>query len=119
MQRLRTPSAEAEALAGQTKELKKDGDAISGDLTEESAKAMATFGRGRRGGGGPGPTNVKGSVKFWVKDGELTKYQTKVSGKRQNQNGEDMEFERTTTVEIKDVGTTKINVPDEAKKKLG
>jgi hypothetical protein len=115
MQRLRTPSVEAEDLAGRVKELKKDGDAISGDLTEEAAKAMMTF-RGRR--GGPPPTNAKGSVKFWLKDGELTKYQTKVSGKRQNQDGEEVEFERTTTVEIKDVGTTKINVPDEAKKKL-
>jgi hypothetical protein len=118
MQRLRTPSVEVEALAGQVKELKKDGDAISGDLTEDGAKAMAAFG-GRGRGGGAAPTNAKGSVKFWVKDGELTKYQTKVSGKRTNRNGEEQEFERTTTVEIKDVGTTKINAPDEAKKKLG
>jgi hypothetical protein len=33
-------------------------------------------------------------------------------------NGNDMDVDRTTTVEIKDVGTTKITVPEEASKKL-
>jgi hypothetical protein len=33
-------------------------------------------------------------------------------------NGNDREVDRTTTVEIKDVGTTKIEVPEDAKKKL-
>jgi len=29
-----------------------------------------------------------------------------------------MDIDRTTTIEIKEVGTTKINVPDDAKKKM-
>jgi hypothetical protein len=33
-------------------------------------------------------------------------------------NGNDIDQDRTTTVVIKDVGTTKVTVPDEAKKKL-
>jgi hypothetical protein len=33
-------------------------------------------------------------------------------------NGNDRDVDRTTTVEIKDVNSTKIEVPDEAKKKL-
>jgi hypothetical protein len=36
-----------------------------------------------------------------------------------NFNGEDREVSRTTTYEIKDVGTTKVEVPEDAKKKLG
>jgi hypothetical protein len=116
MQNLKTPAAEVEELVSKTKELKKDGDAYSGDLTEDGAKALLTFRGGRR--GAAAPTNAKASVKFWVKDGEIVKYQTKATGKRQNQNGEEMDVERTTTVDIKDVGTTKLNVPDEAKKKL-
>ena len=103
------------------KDITKEGDAYSGELTEEGAKALATMGFGRRGGAGgnrPAPTDLKGSVKFWIKDGVLTKYQSKVSGKRQNQDGEEQAFERTTTVEIKDVGATKVTLPDEAKKKL-
>lgn len=108
-----TPAEEAKELAGFAKELKKDGDAYSGDLTEEGAKAKLTFRRG----GGATVTNPKGSVKFWVKDGALTKYEFKVKG-TVNWNGNDFENDRTTTVEIKDVGTTKVEVPDEAKKKL-
>ena len=33
-------------------------------------------------------------------------------------NGNDREVDRTTTVEIKEVGTTKVDVPEDAKKKL-
>jgi hypothetical protein len=33
-------------------------------------------------------------------------------------NGNDRDVDRTTTVEIKNVNSTKIEVPDEAKKKL-
>src|SRR3954468_1662520 len=46
----RTPGIEAEDLAGKTKELKKEGDAFSGDLTEDGAKELLRF-RGRRAGG--------------------------------------------------------------------
>ncbi len=121
LQNLKAPAAEVQDLISKVKDITKDGDAYSGELTEEGAKSLATMGFGRRGGNGgnrPGPTDVKGSVKFWLKDGVLTKYQSKVSGKRQNRDGEEQAFERTTTVEVSGVGATKVSVPDEAKKKL-
>ena len=111
----KTPDAQAVQLAAAAKELKKDGDVYSSDLTEDGAKAMMTFG-GRR-GGGPTVTNPSGSVKFWLKDGVLTKYEFKVKG-TMSFNGNDIDVDRDTTVEIKDVGSTKVTVPDEAKKKL-
>jgi hypothetical protein len=114
----RTPAAEAEELAGKTKELKKEGDAVAGELTEEGAKDLLRFRRRAGGDAGPGPKNAKGSVKFWIKDGQLAKYEYKVSG-TVTFNGEDRDIDRTTTTEIKDVGTTKIEVPEDAKKKLG
>jgi len=119
LRNFRTPAVEAEDLAGKTKDLKKDGDAYSADLTEEGAKDLLRF-RGRRAGGDgpPPPKNAKGSVKFWIKDGQLAKYEYKVSG-TVSFGGEDRDIERTTTVEIKDVGSTKIEVPEGAKKKLG
>lgn len=61
--------------------------------------------------------NPKGNAKFWVKDGVLSKYEFHVEG-TVTFNGNDREMNRTTTVEIKDVGTTQVQVPDEAKKKL-
>ena len=117
MQNLRLPAADVEDLVSKVKELKKEGDAYAGDLTEEGAKGLLTFGFGRRGGPPPTATDAKGSVKFWVKEGLVTKFESKVSGKR-DFNGEEREIERTVTVEIKDVGTTKLSVPEEAKKKL-
>ncbi len=112
----KTPAVQAADLAEQAKELKAEGDAIAGDLTEAGAKALMSLG-GRGGGNAAEVSGAKGSVKFWVKDGALAKYQFKVQGKR-TFNGNDVEVDRTTTVEIKDVGTTKIEVPDDAKKKL-
>ena len=76
-------------------------------------------GRGGGAGGGEGPTisDAKGSAKFWIKDGVLSKFEFKVSGKMEF-NGNQMDQDRTTTVEIKDVGKTKVEVPEAAKAKL-
>jgi hypothetical protein len=117
--RLRTfkaPAAQAAQLAGYTKDLKKDGDLYSSELTEEGAKTLLSF-RPRGGGDAPGVSNAKGSVKFWLKDGALTKYEFNVKG-TVSFNGNDMDQDRTSTVVIKDVGTTKVTVPEEAKKKM-
>jgi len=113
---VKIPAKEAAEIAGFAKDLKKDGDLYSSDLTEEGAKALQRFGP-RGGEGGPTVSNATGSAKFWVKDGALTKYEFKLKGMI-NFNGNEFPNDRTTTVEIKDVGTTKLEVPDAAKKKL-
>ena len=115
LQNLKAPATQAEDLANAVKELKKDGDVYFGDFTEEGAKSQLMF--GGRGGNGPEISGAKGSVKFWVKDGMLSKYEIKVQGKV-SFNGNDRDIDRTTTVEIKDIGSTKIQVPAEAKSKL-
>ena len=117
LQAFKAPAAEAADLADKAKELKKDDDAWAGDLTEAGAKAMLAFRPPRGGDEGPTVSDAKGSVKFWVKDGQLTKYQFHVQG-NVSFNGNDRDVDRTTTVEIKDVGTTKIQVSEDAKKKL-
>lgn len=104
----KAPAAQAESLAGSVSELKQDGDAYSGDMTEAGAKSQFRFGN---------IANPKGSVKFWVKDGELTKYEFKLAGKA-SFNGNEFDVDRDTTVEITDVGATKVDVPADAKKKL-
>jgi hypothetical protein len=97
-------------------EFKKDGDAFSGDLTEDGIEQLLSF---RRGAGAEdlAVANPKGNAKFWVKDGVLSKCEFHVEG-TVTFNGNDQEINRTTTVEIKDVGMTKVQVPEEAKKKL-
>ena len=116
----KAPTDSLTNLLEKVKELKKgEGDLISGDLTEEGAKAMLAF-RGQRPGGnnqGPAISDAKGSLKVWLKAGVVAKYELAVSGKM-SFNGNDRDIDRTTTVEIKDVDKTKVEVPDDAKKKL-
>jgi len=116
LQNFKAPAAQAEDLAGKVKELKQDGDVYSGELTEEGAKSQLMFG-GRGAANAPEISGAKGSVKFWIKDGLLSKYEIKVQGKV-SFNGNDRDVDRTTTIEIKDIGSTKVQVPDDAKKKL-
>ncbi len=114
MRNFTAPAEQAVEIAGDVKELKKEGDAYSGDLSEEGAKKLMRF---RRGGDGPQISGAKGSAKFWVKDGVLSKFEYKVKGSM-NFNGNDIDVDRTTTTEIKDVGTTKVSIPEGAQKKL-
>ena len=113
----KAPAAEAEDLAGKAKELKKDKDGLCvGDLTEEGVKEL--FSRSARRSGST-VSGAKGSVKFWLKDGALAKYEFNLQGKiTVGQDGGEIEINRTTTVEIKDVGKTKVELPEEARKKL-
>jgi hypothetical protein len=104
----KAPAAQAEELAGTAKELVQDGDALSSDMTDEGAKSQFRFGK---------VTNPKGSVKFWIKDGQLVKYEFKITGKAEF-NGNEFDVDRDTTIEIANVGATKIDVPADAKKKL-
>lgn len=114
---VQTPAAQAIELAPKVKDLKKVDDAFAGDLEEASVKEMLTFGRRRDGGDGPSVSGAKGSVKFWIKDGVLSKMELKAKG-TVSFNGNDREVDRTVTIDIKDVGTTKLEIPEDAKKKL-
>jgi hypothetical protein len=112
----KAPVAEAEDLLSKAKELKKsEGGLYSAGLSEAGVKEL--FSRLRR--GATEPADAKGSVKFWVKDGALVKYEFNVQGKFTTGNDQrDVEIIRTTTVEIKDAGSTQVTVPEDAKKKL-
>ncbi len=61
--------------------------------------------------------NAKGSVRFWLKDGAVQKYELRLQG-TMNWGGEERDTDRTTTTEVKDVGTTKVTLPEAAQKKL-
>jgi hypothetical protein len=122
----KTPAEQAADLLTHVKDLAAGTNGITGALTDEGAKAMLAFRRGRGGPGGPGGpgggegpaiNNAKGTATFWITDGKLVKFQSHVTG-TMNFGGEDRDMDRTTTTEIKDLGTTKVEVPDDAKKKL-
>jgi hypothetical protein len=121
----RAPATQAMDVAPDIKDLKEgEGGALAGTLTEDGAKQLLNF--GRRGGAnagnaadnnGPQIANAKGTAKFWVKDGQLAKMEYTVQGTI-SFNGNDREINRKTTVEIKDVGSTTLDVPADVKKKM-
>jgi hypothetical protein len=113
----KAPSAQAEALLEGAQDLKEVDGACVADLKEDAVKKLMTFG-GRPGGQAPEPKGAKGSVKFWLKDGALVKYEFNVQGTVTGRDNNEMKVDRTTTVEIKDLGTAKVEVPEEVKKKL-
>lgn len=125
---MRPPAAELEDLLGKVKEVRKTESGYVGDLTEAGVKELLV--RGGRGGGGraggpgggalPEPQDAKGTVRFWLKDGQIAKYELNVQGRMtMGQQGRDVEINRTTAVEISNVGATKVEVPEDAKKLLG
>jgi hypothetical protein len=116
----RLPTLDAQELLAAVSELKSADGALSGDLSKEAVNARLMPGGGRGFGGGeapPPPANAKGSVKYWLKDGALSKFEFNVQG-TMDFGGNEFPINRTTTVEFKDVGTTKMDVPEDAKKKL-
>jgi len=118
VQQAKLPASDAQELVGHVKDLKKDGDSYSATLTADGIKQMFSFGRRPGGEGGPDTSGLKGTAKFWIKDGVLSKYETRIEGKMTfGQNERDIN--RATITEIQEVGSTKIEVPAEAKKKLG
>lgn len=114
-----TAADEAGKLLKNVKDLKAgDGDVFSGDLTAEGAKELLTF-RPRGGNAPPPPKNARGSLKFWLKDGALSKFESHLQATVAfGPDQDERDFEVTRTIEIQDVGTTKLEVPAEARKKL-
>jgi hypothetical protein len=112
------PAKAAEDLAADATSITSTPDGFAGQLTEDGAKKYLTF--GRRGGNNanaPQVSNAKGDVKFMIKDGMLTGYELHVTG-TVNRNGTDQDVDRTTTVQISEVGSTKVDAPEDAKKKI-
>ena len=114
----KVPGVESGVLAGKVKEVKAAPGVLAGELKEDAVKELLESGARRREGQEPPKiANPKGSVKFWIQDGALTKYEINLQGKV-TAGDRESDVNRTTTVELKDVGATKLELPDEAKQKL-
>jgi hypothetical protein len=112
------PAAESADLADKVNDLKEADGVLTGDLKEEAVKELLMrTARRREGQDAPKIENPKGTVKYWVKDGALTKYEVNVQGKI-TAGDRETDVNRTTVVEIKDADATKVEVPAEAKEKM-
>jgi hypothetical protein len=93
----------------------------SGTLNEDAAKELMAFrGRGRRGDQQEPPpiTGAAGSVKIYVSDGVVTKYELTLKG-NMTFNDQERDISRTTTVEFSKVGSTSFEIAEEAAGLLG
>jgi hypothetical protein len=116
LQNFKPPHAEVADLAGRIKDLKLADAVYAGTLSEDAAKELLMY-RTRPHDADVEIKGSKGSAKFWVADGAVSKYELKLRGTL-SANGNERELDRTITIVIKDVGTTKVSVPEEAAKML-
>ncbi len=65
-----------------------------------------------------GPKYTAATVKFWLKENELTKYSLSYSAKITRPDDDETEVNTTMIIDFKNVGTAKIEVPAAAKQKL-
>jgi hypothetical protein len=114
MHNFKTPADQALNTLSDVTDLQETNGAYAGALTEDGAKKMLAF---RRGGNANTVTNSSGTASFWISNGELSKFEVHVKG-TVTFNDNDVQVDRDMTVEIKDVGTTTITVPSDAKKLL-
>lgn len=114
---LKAPGTEVQELLAKVAEVKLADGVYSGTFSAEAAKDVAMPFRPPAGMEGPAVSDAKAAIKVWLTDGALSKYELSTSAKI-SFNGNERDMIRTTTVEIKDVGTVTVTVPAEAKAKL-
>jgi hypothetical protein len=122
------PVARDLEMIGALQNLQKTDDGYTADLSDEAAKELLSFRRraatqpdAQADPNAPPPpeiTNPKATIKIWVTDGMLSKVELHTTGSV-SFNGNSIDVDRTATTEFKDVGSTKVDVPDDAKAKLG
>jgi hypothetical protein len=109
-QNLKPPAILAANLAAQAQDWLAGTNSLAGVLNAESVTSLL-------GDRLPISTNRLVRVTFWITDGKLAKFQWHATGMT-TFNGSSRNMDRTATTEIMSVNTTKLQVPDEARKIL-
>jgi hypothetical protein len=118
LQKFVMPLVDAATFADQVKEFRSQEGVLSGELTEEGVKAFIA--QSQKPGQKPVEfTEPKVIVKFWLRDGTLAKYEVVFEAKKPKGKDKTPTLSKTTTtVELMDVGSTKVEVSEDARKKL-
>jgi hypothetical protein len=115
---LSRPHEEIALIVAGAADLKVEGEVVTGSLPETTAALLLVHAGQKE----ITPLRAGGTVRLWVRNGTLVKYETRLegvlsvegsSGRRQ------VTVHQTATTTLSEVGTTKVEVPAEAKKKLG
>lgn len=117
--RLKTYKAAAEEaafLAQHSPDLQpgQDGD-YAGKIDDDALRFLLSRGRRQV----ENVAEIKGTVRFWIQDGRLQKYQYNLKGPvPYGSEGAIVSLDRTTTVELKDIGNVDVKIPPAAEEKL-
>lgn len=120
IEHFKTPVAQAKDVCDDIDEVQKSGDSYKADLKPETVKKLLSFLRRRAVAAKPSQIEVedpKGTATFWVRDGVLSRMEVHLQG-AVTFNSNKRTIDRTTITMIKDVGSTKVVVPDESREKL-
>jgi hypothetical protein len=112
------PHEELGVIVGSHQEFNVEGDVVTGTLTDLGAQLLLV----RDGQDSLTPVRATGSFKLWLRDGAVVKYQVKVQGTLRvelSSGHREINVQQTTDTLIKEVGTTRFEVPAEARRKLG
>lgn len=115
---LSRPHEEIAIIVAGASDLKVSDDVVTGTLSETAA-ALLLVHAGQK---NITPRRATGTVRLWVKNGALQKYETHLQGTLavEGRDGRrEVTVNQTATTTLSEVGTTKLEVPEEAKKKLG
>jgi len=104
-------------VAGYT-DLKVETYGVSGALADTNARLLLVH----AGQKNLTPLRATGTFRFWIKEGQLTKYQVTLEGTIAvaTANGRrEVQVHQTTTTTLREVGTTRFEIPEAARKILG
>lgn len=115
---LSRPHEEIGIIVGSYTDIRAEGDVITGTLSETGAKLLLVH---------PGqneltPLKAGGSFSLWIRDGALAKYELRLAGTLAVETPgtrREVTVHQKSTTELKAVGTTKFDVPEDAREKLG
>jgi hypothetical protein len=108
------PHEELAVLVGSHVNLDASDDAVTGTLTELGAALLLV----REGEADVEVLQSAGSFRIWLNRGVVIKYQLKLEGHLLVGGRRKMHTQLRTTTLLKDVGATRVHVPDEAQEKL-
>ncbi len=114
---LQDPASQLLEILPEIKDLSRDGDHYSGTLSPEAVNHLLLFRRRGQPQDGPAIKDPRGTAKLEVRDGVLVRIEYKLEGSMEF-NNTTWDQDRTTTTEIRDVGTTRVDIPEGAKRLL-
>lgn len=119
LQAFKPPAVEAIDLIEKAESLKKGWRGVYSGNLKASGVSELLLDRSRDKSSATVAPGAEGTFKLWVKKGRLAKYEFRIKGKMVLKDyGQQFDIDRTTTVEIDKVGSTRVAVPAQAKQKL-